>query len=1115
VDIAAWLRGLGLEQYEQVFRDNAIDSEIVAELTDADLEKLGMLLGHRKRFLKAIVELGPSASQSDPGTEKIAVESRALEPGAERRQLTVMFADLVGSTALAARLDPEDLREVIGAYHRCVGDTVARFGGFVAKYMGDGVLVYFGYPQARENATEQAVRAGLALVDTVRRLQQPEPLRVRIGIGTGQVVVGDLITSGEGQERGVVGETPNLAARLQALAEPDTVVIGSQTRQLLGDLFEYRDLGGVEVKGFPGPINPYQVVWESAIESRFEALHGATPTPLVGRDEEVDLLQRHWHRAKSGEGRVVLLSGEPGIGKSRLLLALQEQIEKEPHTRLRYFCSAHHQDSALHPTIAQLGRAAGFEREDTPETKAEKLDALLAAASPDDRALVADLLSLPTEGSSPTLQLTPQRKKEKTFEALLRQLEDLTRKAPVLMLFEDVHWIDPSSRELLDLLIGRVLRLPVLLLATFRPEFQPPWTGLAHVSALVLNRLDHNEGAALVQRVVGNGELHSDVVAEIIERTDGVPLFVEELTKAVLEGGSVELSRAAVTTLDVPATLQASLMARLDRLGSTVREVAQVGAVLGREFSYELLAAVAQRNAAELNAALDQLVTAGLAFRRGETRHATLLFKHALVQDAAYGMLLRGKRRELHRRVAQVLQEEWPEIAEAQPELLAQHCAQAGLVEQAISYYSRAGQRALARSAMAEATAQLKKGLELLASLPESESRLRQELELQIVLGRALNATQGFASRAVGETYACARDLCERLGRPPQIVPVIYGQCVHHLLNGPLRVARDLAADLLQLGADAGNAAVTNVGQRVSGVVYFQLGEFLSSRALLEEALARFDPKDRPFYMSLMTHDGRVAALSDLSYDLFCLGYLDQARLKGEAAVAEARKLGHPFSLALALTIAWSVDWATGSRGERQARADELTNVAEEHGFPFFRAWGTFHRGWGLVEGGKTMEGIALLRSGAAEQRAIGAVAFLPFSLTLLADAEGKAMERDQALGHLAEAERIVVETGNRWAEAELHRVRGDLMCSGEDYTAAESCFCHAIGIAQQQRAKFWELRCAMSLARLWNVQGKRDAARELLGPIYGWFSEGFDAPVLKEAKTLLSGLGLRYLVEK
>ena len=1017
-----------------------------------------------------------------------------------------MFCDLVGSTALASRLDPEDLREVIGVYHRCVAETVGRFDGFVAKYMGDGVLVYFGYPQAHEDDPEQAVRAGLALADAVGRLRAPEPLRVRVGIGTGPVVVGDLITSGEGQERGVVGETPNLAARLQGLAEPGTVVIGPQTRLLLGELFVCRDLGTVDVKGFLEPMHAYQVVGESAIESRFEALHGAMLTPLVGREEEIELLLRQWLRAKGGEGRVVLLSGEPGIGKSRLAAAFYERIENEPHTRMRDFCSAHHQDSALHPIIAQLERAAGFEREDTLERKVNKL-AMLTLASPEDEALLTELLSLPTEGRFPPLQLTPERKKEKTFEALLRQLESLARRRPVLMLFEDVHWIDPSSRDLLDLIVERVPRLPILLLITFRPEFQPPWTGQAHVTVLVLNRLDRREGAALVQRIVGTEALPDDVVAEIVRRTDGVPLFVEELTKAILEGGNIgsALSRGGSTALNVPSTLHASLLARLDRLGPAAKEVAQVGATLGREFSYELLAAVALRNAAELDAALDQLVVAGLAFRRGVARQATFLFKHALVQDAAYGTLLRGKRQELHARIVHVLEEQWPETAEARPELLAHHCAQAGLVEEAIAYYARAGQRAVARWAMAEAIAQLTKGLELLTSLPDTASRQRQELELQIALGRALIVAHGYAAPAVGETYARARALCEELDRPPEIVPVLYGQYVYHLFRGPLRLARALAADFLRRGEEGADAAMTVMGHRLSGVTCFCLGELLVSRAHLEQALARFDLANRD--LSFFIQDPLVPLLNYLSRDLCCLGYLDQARFRSEAVVEEAQKLDHAFSLATGLSGVCWIDWSTRSREELLARAETLIGFSDEHGFPWHRALGTVYRGWALARSGQTTEGIALLRAGVAAFRATGSVTEMPFLLTLLSDAEGVAKQRDEGLGHVAEAERLMADTEERWAEAELHRVRGELLLTGHDPAAAERSFSQAIGIAQQQSAKFWELRAAISLARLWREQGKRDAARDLLAPTYGWFTEGFDTPVLMEAKALLDEL--------
>jgi class 3 adenylate cyclase len=702
MEIGAWLRSLGLERYEPVFRENEINCEALPKLTAEDLKDLGVVLGgHRRRLLDAIAALGPLPTPPPlAGGGRVGAE-------AERRQLSVMFCDLVGSTALSARFDPEDLREIVGAYHRCVADTVARFAGFVAKYMGDGVLVYFGYPEAHEDDAERAVRAGLAVIDAVGRLATPEPLNVRLGVASGLVVVGDLIGSGAAQERGVVGETPNRAARLQTLAQSGTLVIAESTRRQLGALFEIEDLGPQPLAGFAEPQRVWRLVGESGVLSRFEALRSEA-TPLVGRDEELDVLLRRWRHVKAGKGRVLLISGEPGIGKSRLTAELSRRIESEPHPRLHYFCSPHHQDSALYPFITQLERAAGFERDDRSEEKLGKLRELLAPAAPGDAemALVAELLSLPSNASE--LNLSPQRKREKLFDALLHQLEALSRSRPILIIFEDAHWIDPTSRELLDLTIDRVARLPVLVVVTFRPEFQHGWGGQPHVTALALSRLGGQEGMALVERLAGNAGLAHETIEEIVGRADGVPLFIEELTKAVLESSDRKAALAAgpLPELGIPATLHASLIARFDRLGPLAKEVAQVGSVIGREFGYELIAPVAQRPAAELQSGLDRLVEPGLLFCRGRAPQSSYLFKHALVQDAAYSTLLRTRRQELHARVAAVMEQDFSDLVERQPELLARHLTAAGEAERAVDQWLKAGQHAAARLAHLEAIRQ-------------------------------------------------------------------------------------------------------------------------------------------------------------------------------------------------------------------------------------------------------------------------------------------------------------------------------------------------------------------------------------------------------------------------
>jgi class 3 adenylate cyclase len=757
--IADWLKTLGMSEYAERFAESDIDTSVLRDLTDQDLKELGVSLGHRRKMLRAIAELAGAS----PTSPQPALTEPKPQDTAERRQVTVMFSDLVGSTALSARMDPEDLREVISGYQKCVAETVQRFGGFVAKYMGDGVLIYFGYPQAHEDDAERAVRAGLQLVTAVGGLKTHAALQTRVGIATGLVVVGDLIGSGAAQEQAIVGETPNLAARLQGVAEPNSVVIAESTRRLVGNLFELDDLGAHVLKGISGPLRAWAALGPASVEGRFEAFHATGLTELVGREEELDLLLRRWSRANTGEGQVVLLSGEAGIGKSRLTAALLERLATEPHTRLRTFCSPQHTGSALYPSIGQIERAAGFAHDDTPQAKLDKLDALLvqSATSPQDAALLADMLSLPNDGRYPALELTAEKRRQKTLEALILQVAALARQNPVLMIFEDAHWADPTSLELFARIVDKVRSLRALLIVTYRPEFEPPWIGRPHVTAITLNRLGEREIAAMIDGVTGNKALPLAIKRDIVERTDGIPLFVEEITKAVLEAGGegAEGAVAAVplSSVSVPASLHASLMARLDRLGSA-KEVAQIGAAIGREFPHALIAAVARKAELELRSALDRLLQVGLLFRQGVAPHASYLFKHALVQDAAYGTLLRDPRRALHARIAETLENQFSEIAENQPELLARHCTEAGLIEKAAGLWGKAGQRSLAHSALIEAIEQLSRALAQISSLPATPALRREEIKLQVELITPTMHVKGYAAsetKAVGRASKC------------------------------------------------------------------------------------------------------------------------------------------------------------------------------------------------------------------------------------------------------------------------------------------------------------------------------------------------------------------------
>jgi len=1111
IDVAEWLKALGLERYEPAFAANDIDAEVLSELTADDLTGIGVSsIGHRRKLLAAIAQL--RSKSLHPEAPPLETEGRAGTE-AERRQLTVMFCDLVGSTPLSTRFDPEDLREIVGAYHRCVADTVGRFGGFVAKYMGDGVLVYFGYPEAHEDDAERAARAGLAVIDAVGRLAAPESLNVRIGIATGLVVVGDLIGAGAAQERGVVGETPNLAARLQALARPGTLVVADSTRRQLGTLFEIEDLGPQPLAGFVEPQRAWRVIAESGVVSRFEALRSGT-TPLVGRDEELDLLMRRWQQAKSGEGRVVLVSGEPGIGKSRLTAALSQRIETEPHTRLRYFCSPHDQDSALYPFIGQLERAAGFTRDDTATMKLDKLEALLG--EPGDISLIAEMLSLSGGERFPPLDLSPQRKKERTLAALLRQLQALARRQPILMIFEDLHWIDPTSREVLDLTVEKITDLSVLLVATYRPEFQPPWVGGSQVTVIALNRLGRGEGAKLVHRLAGNlGALPPDVVDEIVERTDGVPLFVEELTKAVVEAGAdcgyASIAAVPPSSLAVPATLHASLLGRLDRLGPVAKNVAQVGAAIGRDFSHELLSAAAPLAEPELQEALRRLVEAGLVFQRGMPPAAEYLFKHALVQDTAYSTLLRGPRQALHRRIAEALEQRFPDLVQTRPESVAHHYGEAAIADKAIAYWHLAGKSSAAKSAVREAVAQLRRGLSLLDGLPETRERKQLELDIQLTLTTALMAGKGYANPEVVAALERANRLVTETGAvgSPLHFSVLWGLWSSTLNRGAIAAALEHATNFLSSAQSQPLSGPLLVGHRSLAWSLMRSGDYPAALAHFETAASLYRPDEHRDSALHYGQDIGVSAFVQLSLALWHRGYPDQSARAADRALALSRQLGHAHTLAHALYFAGMAAVFARDVATACAYSNDCVALTSEHGFAHWAALGRILQGWADAQKGEAMTGIARIRDGMAAGEATGTRVHTPFYLTLLAEALAFAGKKEEGLAALDDALATATISGEKGWDAEIHRLCGELTgrLPYPDPAKAEDSFRTALAIAREQGTRGYELRAATSLARLRRDHGRHAEARDLVAPVYGWFTEGFGTPDLKEAKALLDEL--------
>ena len=1102
--IADWLEKLGLGQYAQRFAANGIDVGVVSELTDEDFDRLGVLLGHRRKMLRAIADLNQA---------ELVAERRH---DAERRHLTVMFCDLVGSTELSARLDPEDMWEVIRAYRSACARVIAAYDGIIARFVGDGILAYFGYPRAHEDDAERAVRAGLDIITAVGQLETraEERRAVRIAIASGLVVVGDLTSAGAFEEQALVGDTPNIAARLQSLAEPGVVVVAASTRQLLGDLFTFRNLGRREVKGIAEPIAVWAVEGAGASESRFEAVRMARSTGFVGRKAEIEFVLLRQELAWQGQGQVVMISGEAGIGKSRIVATLSESLALGSHRRVRYQCSPYHTNSALHPFIAQLERAAGIRSQDMPGQKLDKLEAMLALGTQQvakAAPLVAALLSITTGERYPPLSLSPVQQRRQTFAALLDQLEGLARQQPVLVVCEDLHWADATTLELFDLTVDRIRGLPILVLMTFRPEFEPPWAGLANVSLLRLDRLDRQDTRALVEQVTVGRQLPREMMTQIIDKTDGVPLFVEELTKMVLESGLLveDAGRyrldSPLPPLAIPATLQDSLMARLDRL-APVKEVAQIGAAIGREFSYTLLRSVVGRDDLALSTALAQLEEAELLLRRGTPPEANYSFKHALVQEAAYASLLKSRRQLLHKHIGDVLRDRFPIIAETEPEVVAYHFTEAGLCAVACEWWRKAGQLALKRSAYSEAIAHLGKAVAIADELPDELGRTMNRLHLQIEYGRALRGSLGHSAPETVAAWTRARQFAADIDDPVELAPIHSGLFNACLTHGEIAPMRELVEAIMRAADRRPESPVAAVvAHWASGVTCWLAGDYSNARMHLEQALAIYRAEANPAIFKASALDLPSVVMRFLALVLWPLGSIDRARrLAGE----EVSALGENSALAQANALVQRAvfDGLCGVHPRMLQQTEMILALAREHTMPLYVAAGTSLNGFARWRAGDLTDGLAEMSRGWTLLHENDCYLCEPFWAMQVALANAEAGQLESGLEILEELIVWTEQSGQHWLDSELHRVRGELLLRRDppNISGAEDAFNRALEIARSQQTKTFELRSAVGLARLYSTTGRVGAASEVLAPILVDFDAGQDLPEIEEAEKLL-----------